>query len=80
MSINRQNHNAIINILTCTPNCGLWTKRPRPSGMPNDEDVGEHQIYLAVTDGVSVTHDATQNFQITVANVNDAPEIKYVVL
>ena len=51
--------------LTLDSSTGLLT------GIPDDEDVGEHQIYLAVTDGVSVT--ATQNFQITVANVNDRP-------
>ncbi|MCP4542676.1 MAG: tandem-95 repeat protein [Chloroflexi bacterium] len=41
------------------------------SGTPGNADVGDTSVYLAVTDSVSAT--ATQNFSITVLNVNDTP-------
>gem|GEM_PF-3345403 len=42
------------------------------SGTPTNDDVGTHDVNLTVSDG-NLT--ATQNFTITVANVNDAPTI-----
>ena len=40
------------------------------TGTPTNADVGVHDVNLTVTDG---TNTVAQNFQITVANVNDTP-------
>ena len=40
-------------------------------GTPTNDDVGNHDVILTVNDGMV---DVTQEFTITVANVNDAPE------
>jgi hypothetical protein len=42
------------------------------SGTPGNDDVGEAQVKLKVTDG---TTDIFQEFTLTVSNVNDPPEI-----
>ncbi|MFO7932721.1 MAG: LamG-like jellyroll fold domain-containing protein [Bacteroidales bacterium] len=42
------------------------------SGIPENEDVGDHDVVLEVTDGDTVVK---QEFTITVINVNDVPEI-----
>jgi lysophospholipase L1-like esterase len=42
------------------------------SGIPADNDVGDHPVYLMVSDGKVL---ASQNFTISVANVNDPPVI-----
>ncbi|RPI44006.1 MAG: hypothetical protein EHM46_03375, partial [Bacteroidetes bacterium] len=42
------------------------------SGIPENEDVGDHQVVLLVTDG---TNPVEQPFTITVVNVNDPPSI-----
>ncbi len=42
------------------------------SGTPTNDEVGNHDVVLQVTDG---TETKTQPFTISVANVNDSPEI-----
>ena len=42
------------------------------SGIPGDDDVGPHSLSLIVSDGKEI---ATQDFTITVENVNDPPQI-----
>lgn len=42
------------------------------SGTPENDDVGDHDVVLEVSDG---TFTVDQSFTITVVNVNDAPEI-----
>jgi subtilisin-like proprotein convertase family protein/subtilisin family serine protease len=43
------------------------------SGTPEQSDVGDHTVTLAVTDGVAAP--VQQSFVITVANTNDAPTV-----
>jgi len=50
---------------------------PNLTGTPTNADVGVHDVNLTVSDGNGGT--TTQNFQITVANVNDAPVLTQVV-
>ena len=40
------------------------------SGTPTNDDIGDHDIYLDISDG---SNDVDHNFTITVSNVNDAP-------
>jgi hypothetical protein len=56
---------------TTIPSWLSWTTATGElTGTPGNSDVGDHQVFITADDG---TVDVTQEFTITVANVNDPP-------
>ena len=47
------------------------------SGMPTNSNIGDHSIVLSATDVAGAV--TTQNFTITVSNINDAPTVTYAI-
>ena len=49
-----------------------WSASGLITGTPDNEDVGDHDVTVKVTDKPGATD--TKTFTLTVNNVNDAPE------